>query len=244
MATTYPGGCQCGAVRYEVTGEPKVVVACHCTDCQRQSGSAFGETMVVDEANFRLYLSDPEGERRRLTCLDRTRRPGELRLEGARVTPLAEDIGPALERALDDATLALCAESVGGLEAALETAVAYARERTQFGRAIGSFQAVKHKLADLWILYEGARTATREAELAIQAGAPDASLLVSVAKAHVSEAYRQVGFDNIQIHGGVGFTWEYDAHLYLRRAHWAASFLGSAADHHERIARQLETEAA
>ncbi len=195
------------------------------------------------EGALALFDVDPGASgltRERLRTVDRTRRLARLRFENTPARQLATGIEDALERMAVEAQVALSADSVGGMETVLETAVAYAKERTQFGRAIGSFQAVKHKLADLWILVEGARTATREATLALAEGRDDAALLSSIARAYSSDAYAQATFDNIQVHGGVGFTWEYDAHLYLRRAQFAARFLGSAADHRARVAAWLE----
>ncbi len=212
-------------------------------------GLAATDFLVVARNGDRLGLYQVSAEapglqRRRLRTLDRTRRLAEVVFDATPARCLNDDAGAALEQALAEALVALCAESVGGLERILETAVAYAQERRQFSRPIGSFQAVKHKLADLWIQFEGARTATREATAATVEGRPDAALLASVAKAYVSEAYRHAAFENIQIHGGVGFTWEYDAHLYLRRAQFASSFLGDAPFHRERVARFLEQAAA
>ncbi len=182
----------------------------------------------------------PRGlERRRLRTLDRTRRLAQLYLASVPARCLDDDFAAGFDRALVEANVALCAESVGGFEATLEMALAHARERVQFSRVIGSFQAVKHKLADLWILFEGARTATREAVLAVTGGDPEAPLLASVARAYVGDAALRAAFDNIQVHGGIGFTWEYDAHLYLRRAQLAARLLGDPVFHRERVARLL-----
>ncbi len=204
--------------------------------------------VVARDADGGLALFDVEPDaagltRARLRTVDRTRRLATLRFANTPARLLATGIEGALERMAEEAQVAISADSVGGMEMVLETAVAYAKERTQFGRAIGSFQAVKHKLADLWILFEGARTATREATLARAEGREDAALLSSIARATSSDAYTQATFDNIQVHGGVGFTWEYDAHLYLRRAQFAARFLGSAADHRARVAEWLERRA-
>ena len=151
------------------------------------------------------------------------------------------EAGPALQVALDEALVALCDEMVGGMEFVHESAVDYARSRHQFGRPIGSFQAIKHKCADVQIDLEGARAAICAARDA--AGSDEFPLLASIAKAHCSDAYYRATQENVQIHGGVGFTWEYDAHLYLRRAKSSQQLLGDADQHRERIARTLEAHA-
>jgi len=137
--------------------------------------------------------------------------------------------------ALDIGAVALAAEQLGGAEACLELTVGYLKERRQFGRAIGSFQAVKHACADLLVLVETCRSAVvraRDAE-----GSPEAlAEAASVAQAWCSEAYRNVTAETVQLHGGIGFTWEHDAHLYFRRAHADAVLLGGAAHHRERLA--------
>jgi alkylation response protein AidB-like acyl-CoA dehydrogenase len=196
------------------------------------------------EEGLGLFLVDGSARglaRRRLDTLDRTRKQARLELERVRARPLGVPghAGPALSRALDDACVALANEMVGGMERVLEMAVAHARTRVQFGRAIGSFQAVKHKCADLWIELEGARSAARAAARAVAEDDPELPTLASVAKSWCSEAYVHAANDNIQIHGGVGFTWEHDAHLYLRRARSSQILLGDGAHHRERVAQRL-----
>src|SRR6266481_4562523 len=142
-----------------------------------------------------------------------------------------------LAKALDVATAALCAEMVGGMQKALELTVAYAKTRKQFGKPIGIFQAVQHHCADMYLETESSRSATYYAAWALEENVPDASLAVSVAKMYASDAYRQVGNRGIQVHGGMGFTWENDLHLYYRRAKASETMLGDATFHRERIAR-------
>jgi len=129
---------------------------------------------------------------------------------------------------------------MGGLERVLETAAEHARTRVQFGRPIGSFQAVKHKCADVLIALEAGRSAVREALEAADADHPEQALLASIAKAWAGDAFVRGAEENIQIHGGVGFTFEYDAHLHLRRALSSRELLGDGCYHRERIARWLE----
>jgi alkylation response protein AidB-like acyl-CoA dehydrogenase len=187
----------------------------------------------------------PGVARRRLESFDPTRAVARLELADAPATPVGvpgED-GPALARALDLATVLLANEMLGAMERVIEMAVGYARERTQFGRAIGSFQAIKHKCADLWIELEAARVAADLAvEAAGQGGAPLA-LAASLAKAWCSEVGFHAAAENIQIHGGIGFTWEHDAHLFFRRAKSSEILLGDAAWHRERMAAAIGMEA-
>lgn len=184
-------------------------------------------------------------ETRPVSTLDVTRKLATLVLDGAHASAVGTPggSGAALARALEEATVLLCAEMVGGMEQVLETAVAYAGSRYQFGRAIGSFQAIKHRCADMLIGFEGARTATQAALQAQLCDDPERSLLASVAKSHASTTYTSMATENLQIHGGVGYTWEYDAHLYYRRARSCQALLGDAALHHERLARALAAEA-
>jgi alkylation response protein AidB-like acyl-CoA dehydrogenase len=140
--------------------------------------------------------------------------------------------------ALDVAAVALAAEQLGGAEACLELTVGYIKDRRQFGRPIGSFQAVKHACADLLVQVETCRSAVVRALDA--EGSPDAlAEAASVAQAWCSEAYRSVTAETVQLHGGIGFTWEHDAHLYFRRARADAVLLGGAAYHRERLAQLL-----
>ena len=190
---------------------------------------------------FAVERNAPGVELRAVSTLDVTRDLATLVLEGAPATAVGEpgNACAALERALDEATALLCAEMVGGMEQVLETAVDYAANRFQFGRAIGSFQAIKHKCADMLIDFEGARTATRAALEAWAAQDDEAPILTSVAKSHASQAYVRMATENLQVHGGVGYTWEYDAHLYFRRAQSCQVLLGEPALHHERLAQAL-----
>jgi len=143
----------------------------------------------------------------------------------------------ALDRALDVATVGLVAEMTGGMQRLLDVTVEYAKTRKQFGRVIGEFQAVQHQCADMLLYTESSRSAAYYAAWAIHENIPEARLAVSVAKTYASDAYREVGNRAIQVHGGMGFTWENDAHLYYRRAKASELALGDAAFHRERIAK-------
>ncbi|MCK5751248.1 MAG: acyl-CoA dehydrogenase, partial [Mycobacterium sp.] len=134
-----------------------------------------------------------------------------------------------LARTCDLALVALASEQLGAAQRCLDAAVGYAKERIQFGRAIGSFQAIKHRCADMLVLVEGARSAVFHAAQATDDR--ERAVAASVAKVACSEALLQVSFDNMRIHGGIGFTWEHDAHLYVRRAKATELMFGSP-DHH------------
>jgi alkylation response protein AidB-like acyl-CoA dehydrogenase len=138
---------------------------------------------------------------------------------------------------LDVASVGLVAEMTGGMQRLLEMTVEYAKTRKQFGRPIGQFQAVQHLCADMLVYTESSRSAAYFAAWAIQERVPEARLAVSVAKAYASDAYREVGNRAIQVHGGMGFTWENDAHLFYRRAKASELAFGDATYHRERIAR-------
>ena len=187
-----------------------------------------------------LVAGDAEGVRRRaLETLDPTRAQASVSFDGAAGVPLttAGRGAAAAAAGLDVALVVLAAEQVGGAAACLDLAVEYAKIRHQFSRPIGSFQAIKHKLADLLLLVEMGRSAVDRA-LAEQ----DASRLAeaaAVAKIWCSDAYTTVATENVQIHGGIGFTWEHDAHLYFRRARADEQLLGDATVHRERLATLL-----
>jgi alkylation response protein AidB-like acyl-CoA dehydrogenase len=161
------------------------------------------------------------------------------RVQVAAADALGADGGArrALAGAIDVATVTLCAEMVGGMQWILDTTVEYAKTRQQFGRPIGSFQAVQHPCADMVLMTESARSATLHAAWALTEGDEAASRAVSIAKAYCSDAFREVGNRGIQIHGGIGFTWEHDLHLYYRRSKSSETSFGDATHHRERLAR-------
>ncbi|MEX2558217.1 MAG: acyl-CoA dehydrogenase family protein [Actinomycetota bacterium] len=174
--------------------------------------------------------------------LDLTRRLFVVSFDGVAVQAdaLVGDIGVAtIERAIDIASVLVAAGSVGGATRVLEMSTTHARERVQFGRAIGSFQAVKHKCANMLIALEGCRAATSHAATALDNGASGASLAASSAKSFVGDAYPRIAGDALQIHGGMGFTWELDVHLYLRRAKADHAIFGTPRWHRERLCRLL-----
>ncbi len=155
-----------------------------------------------------------------LVSLDMTRQLCDLAFDDAPATPIAS--GPAASRALDAALAAgaaiLAAEQVGLAQRCLDMTVGYVKERRQFARPVGSFQALKHRLADLWVEVTQARAASRYAAACLAAGDPDARIAVAVAQAYCSEAAVHAAQECVQLHGGIGFTWEHPAHLFLKRA--------------------------
>ncbi len=187
-----------------------------------------------------LFAVDADSDglsRRPLPSLDQTRRLASVEFAG---TP-ARLIGPeggtsgVIETVLDRAAAALAADALGVAERSLEVTVDYAKTRHQFGRPIGSFQAIKHKCADMLVKVELARSAICYAARVLDMGAGDVPAAVSIAKAQCGEACFQVTAESIQIHGGMGFTWEHDAHLYFKRARADDALFGNAVEHRERL---------
>jgi len=167
--------------------------------------------------------------------MDMTRKLYAVSFDGAMAERLERS--DRVQRGLDVATTALVAEMVGGMQRALDVTVEYAKTRKQFGKPIGSFQAVQHQCADMYLETESARSAAYYAAWALQESTADAAAAVSIAKLYASDAARTVGNRSIQVHGGMGFTWENDLHLYYRRAKASETMLGDATFHRERLAR-------
>jgi alkylation response protein AidB-like acyl-CoA dehydrogenase len=175
-----------------------------------------------------------------LPCIDETKRLARLRLDGVRV---AEDAvlrarpgAEALARLLDQAAAAVTAEMIGAAEGALHVTVEYAKQRVQFGSPIGRYQGVKHPLAEIYVDVESSKSLLYFAAWALDASPAEAPRAVSRAKAYATDAFSRLGIDAVQLHGGIGYTWEYDAQLYLKRSKWARPMFGDAAYHYERAA--------
>jgi alkylation response protein AidB-like acyl-CoA dehydrogenase len=179
---------------------------------------------------------------RPLEPFDPTRGLADLELDGARAEPLGPPGGaaPALARTLDEARVCLALEAAGGAAHCLESAVAYAKQRVQFGRPIGSFQAIKHSCAELLLEVESARSAAYWASWVASAGGPQLALAASVAKSFCDEAFLRAAEDNVHIHGGIGVTWEGGAQLHYKRARANATLLGSPTWQRARIADALD----
>jgi alkylation response protein AidB-like acyl-CoA dehydrogenase len=178
-----------------------------------------------------------------LSTMDQTRRLARLEFEGAAANSVGRQGSASLvlEQLQDRAAIALAAEQVGAAQRCLDMAVEYARLRVQFGRPIGSYQAIKHKLADMHTQIEQARSATLYACGRVADGASGSELRVlsSMARAYCSEAFLQASMDTIQVHGGIGFTWDHPAHLYLKRAKADQILLGDPIIHRQRLADAL-----
>lgn len=234
----------------------------------RRSGASFtldGEKMFVNDAHVADFflVAARTGSRRAggvtlfaidahregvavtpLKTMDQTRRLGAVRFERVRaastdVVGVVNGGWPVLEDALDRARVVLAAEMLGGAQKVMETAVAYSKVREQFGRAIGSFQAVQHKCANMMVDIESAKSAVYYAAWAVSNDAPDARIAAAVAKAAASDAYRRVAAEGIQVHGGIGFTWEHDMHLYFKRAKSSEFTFGDASFNRDVVAQLI-----
>src|SRR5437667_2593119 len=167
--------------------------------------------------------------------MDSTRKLARIDFRGAHANLLGnfDDGAKPILRTLDQAAVALANEMVGGAQTMLDSAVNYAKLRVQFGREIGSFQAIKHKLADMLLDVELAKSAAYYSAQAAAAEDPDWPAMSSLAKAAASEAYLRTAAECIQIHGGIGFTWDNDTHLWFKRAKSSEVFLGQPSYHRE-----------
>ncbi|CAM5707382.1 Acyl-CoA dehydrogenase OS=Streptomyces alboniger OX=132473 GN=CP975_15135 PE=3 SV=1 [Streptomyces alboniger] len=185
----------------------------------------------------RLFACEPAED----TCLrtprrvlDETRRQALVEFRGAPATPVGES--GEVTAALDAGRAALAAEQVGGSGHALDATVQFVAQREQFGRPIGSFQAVKHRLADVLVALEAARSASAYATACVALASPQLPVAASAAAAVCSETYRLATAEYVQLHGGIGFTWEHRAHLYVRRARSSEVLFGTADQHRTRLA--------
>ncbi|WP_216898452.1 acyl-CoA dehydrogenase family protein [Nocardia alni] len=174
--------------------------------------------------------------RTRLETLDPTRQLARIDLVEAPARPIDTPGEAYLRAVLDLAVTALAAEQIGGAQACLDAAVRHARTRVQFDRPIGSFQAIKHKCANLLVELEGARAAVDHAASVAAAGSAEFPLAAALAAASASAAFTHAAKENIQIHGGIGYTWEHDAHLYLKRAKTSEHLFGGPALFRSRVA--------
>ncbi|MET8572811.1 acyl-CoA dehydrogenase family protein [Streptomyces sp. NPDC004783] len=214
-------------------------------------GAGAGLLLVAARTGAGLCLFevpvDGAGVRREPSVtMDGTRAQARIVLDRAegRLIGAEADGDRVLRHVLDLACAALAAEQTGAAERCLELTVAHAGERVQFGRPVGSFQAVKHRLADAYVLVESARSAAYGAACGADDGSPDLSRRAAVAKSACSEAFSTVAGETIQLHGGIGITWEHDAHRYFKRAHGSAQLFGSPAWHRGRLAEELGLTAA
>jgi alkylation response protein AidB-like acyl-CoA dehydrogenase len=227
-ASWNPRNVQLSAANGKLTGEKLFV-----------SDAAVADFLVVVARNG-VFVADSKARGLKVSPMSGMDLTRKLYIVEFTNTP-AEEIGSPkdLPRAFDVATAALAAELVGGMQRTLEITVEYAKTRKQFGKPIGMFQAVQHQCADMYLETESARSAVYYAGWALEENSPDAANAVSIAKMYASDAGRTVGNRGIQIHGGMGFTWENDLHLYYRRAKASETAFGDATFHRERIASMV-----
>lgn len=198
-----------------------------------------------EDASLRLVLVDltqASVHRKGLETLDPTRGHAELAFDGALATPLgAPGSGwDEYERACDRVAALLAFEQLGGAQACLDMGVAYAKSRYAFGRPIGSFQAIKHKLADMYVAIEVARSNAYYGAWALEQGGGELAQAAAAARVAASEAFHLAAKENLQTHGGMGFTWAADCHLYLRRAKLLSVQIGAPGVWREKLVRALE----
>jgi alkylation response protein AidB-like acyl-CoA dehydrogenase len=179
-----------------------------------------------------------------LDTMDMTRKQAEITLDGVRLPAsamLGDDGGgwETIEHITEVGIVAQALEQVGGAQHCLDMSVEYAKDRVQFGRPIGSFQAIKHKCADMLVQVEAARSAAYYAAWAVSVESEERATVVPLAKAFCSDAYFHCAGENIQIHGGIGFTWEHDAHLYFKRAKTSQLLFGDPSLHRSVLADRV-----
>lgn len=195
-------------------------------------------------AGVSLFAVDGDAaglERTALSTMDQTRKQAKLTLSGTPATLIGTDGAgwATLEAMLDRAAVGLAAEQVGGAQKVLDMSVEYAKDRVQFGRPIGSFQAIKHKCADMLLEVESAKSAAYYAAWCAAEENDELPAMASLAKSYCSEAYFHATAENIQIHGGIGFTWEHPAHLYFKRAKSSELLFGDPTYHRELLAERI-----
>ncbi|MFD7205473.1 acyl-CoA dehydrogenase family protein [Streptomyces sp. NPDC059893] len=205
------------------------------TACLDSSGGDGGRGGVP--VSFLVDRAAPGVTVRRQRSLDLTRTSYEVRLDGVRV-PAERRLGGgpgAVQRLLDDASVLVAADTLGVMDRLLDMTVSYMKVRVQFGQPLGSFQAVKHACASMAVAVQGTRAATAYAAMAADAGSSDAARAACVAASYASAAAGEVAGSALQLHGGIGFTWEHELHLYLRRAKTDAVLYGDASVHRDRL---------
>jgi alkylation response protein AidB-like acyl-CoA dehydrogenase len=221
---------------WTITGEKSYVLDGHTADLLLVAART--------GAGVSLFTVDPSASgvtRTALSTMDQTRKQAKIAFDAAPATLVGTDGGgwTVLSQVLDLAAVALAAEQVGGAQKTLDMSVEYAKERIQFGRPIGSFQAIKHKCADMLLEVESAKSAAYYAGWCAAELNDELPSVASLAKAYCSEAYFHCAAENIQIHGGIGFTWEHPAHLYFKRAKSSELLFGDPSYHRELLAQRI-----
>jgi alkylation response protein AidB-like acyl-CoA dehydrogenase len=234
------GGIECTAQRkgdsWSLDGHKMFVLDGHVADLIIVAArTAEGVTLFAVDGDAAGLTRTP------LPTMDQTRKQARLEFSGTPATLIGAVGGaePGLSKTLDLAAVALAAEQVGGAQHVLDASVEYAKTRIQFGRPIGSFQAIKHKCADMLLEVESAKSAAYYAGWAAAEDSDELPVVASLAKSYCSEAYFHAAAENIQIHGGIGFTWEHPAHLYFKRAKSSELLLGDPSYHRELLAQRI-----
>jgi alkylation response protein AidB-like acyl-CoA dehydrogenase len=244
-AAAITAGARESGAGFMLSGNKMFVPDAHLADVLAVAARTRDGSTMEDGVSLFLVPRDTAGvEVKLLPSIDETRKTCEVRLVNVALpaTALLGELHRGwapLARVVDQAAVALSAEICGAAQRVLDITVDYAKMRTTFGKPIGSYQGVKHKCADMLIEIENAKSLTYYAAWAVDENDPDAAMAVSMAKAAASDAGRKVCAAGIQLHGGIGMTWEHDLHLYLKRAKADEVALGDATWHRERIARLL-----
>src|SRR5262245_45445655 len=233
-----------GGGGYRLSGTKLFVPDAHTADLLVVAGRAPGSKGAE---GISLFLVDARAGGIKTTLLkmmDQTRKLCEVVLEDVNV-PAARVLGspgqgwPLLDHIIDRGKVGMCAEMCGGAQRVLEMSVDYAKVREQFGKPIGSFQAIQHKCANMLVEVESSKSATYYAAWAVANGVEEAPLAAAMAKAYCSDAYRHTAGEGIQIHGGIGFTWEHDMHIYFKRAKSSEVTFGDATWNREIVAQLI-----
>jgi alkylation response protein AidB-like acyl-CoA dehydrogenase len=226
---------------YRLDGHKSFVVDGHVADClvvaARLPGSAGADGVTL----LTVRADDPGVATAPLETMDAIRKQARIEFSGVRGEILGEEGAgwPPLAKALDQAVVMLAAEMLGGAQKCLDMAVEYAKVRMQFARPIGSFQAIKHKAAEVLLEVELAKSAGYWSWWVADEHDEELAEAASLAKSVCADTFLLAAIECIQIHGGIGFTWEHDAHLYLKRAKGSEILLGDATEHRARLATQL-----
>jgi len=229
---------------YRLSGTKLFVPDAHTADFLLVAARVPGSTGAEGLSLLLVDAADPGVRTTPLETMDQTRKLCEVQLRDvtvprSRVIGEPEEGAAILERLVTRARAGLAAEMCGGAARVLDMCVEYAKVREQFGRPIGSFQAIQHKCATMLVEVESARSAAYYAAWAVGSDAPDAALAAAMAKAYGSDAFRHVAAEGIQIHGGIGFTWEHDMHVYFKRAKSSEVSFGDAAWNRDVVARLI-----
>jgi alkylation response protein AidB-like acyl-CoA dehydrogenase len=229
---------------YRLSGTKLFVPDAHTADLLVVAGRAPGSAGAEGVSLFLVEAKAPGVTTTLLKTMDQTRKLCEVALKDVAV-PADRVLGAPgqgwklLERVVDRGKVGLCAEMCGGAQKVLEMSVDYAKVREQFGRPIGSFQAIQHKCANMLVEVESSKSATYYAAWAVANDVPEAPLAAAMAKAYCSDAYRHTAGEGIQIHGGIGFTWEHDMHIYFKRAKSSEVTFGDATWNREIVAQLI-----